>query len=81
MKCLILAAGKGSRIAEASECKPLKLLLGLPLIERTIATANGAGLTDFYVVTGYEGQSVESYLSDLSQGRRGLNITTIRNDI
>ena len=80
MKCLILAAGRGSRIDEASDCKPLKLLLGLTLIERTIATANGVGLTDFYVVTGYNGQRVESYLSDFSQGRRDLTITTIRNE-
>ena len=79
MKCLILAAGRGSRIAATSGCKPLQALVGLPLIERTIATANRAGLTDFYVITGYNGQRVEAFLADLSR-RRDLTITTLRNE-
>ena len=39
MKCLIIAAGRGSRLLKKGDSKPLVPLLGLPLIERTILTA------------------------------------------
>ncbi|MFV1968710.1 MAG: NTP transferase domain-containing protein, partial [Pirellulaceae bacterium] len=39
MKCLILAAGKGSRLRQRGNSKPLIRLLGIPLIERTIRSA------------------------------------------
>ena len=58
MKCLIIAAGHGSRLSSNGESKPLVLLLGLSLIERTILTARKGGINDFYVVTGYEGEKV-----------------------
>lgn len=78
-KCLILAAGRGARMDGAGDCKPLLLVGGLPLIERTIVTARRAGLTEFYVVTGYEAPRLEAFLAELAQRRR-LAITVIRND-
>ncbi len=78
MKCLILAAGKGSRIIAKGDSKPIIPLLGLPLIERTIVAAARAGLTDLYVVTGYNGERVAEFLANLSR-RRSLSITTIMN--
>ena len=39
MKCLILAAGRGSRLSQRGNSKPLIPLLGMPLIERTIRSA------------------------------------------
>ena len=79
MKCLILAAGDGGRIADKGDSKPLLRLAGMPLIERTIATAHQAGITDFYVVTGHNAERVEALLSDVGR-RRGLTITPIRNE-
>ena len=78
MKCLILAAGQGSRIARNGDVKPLIPLLGLPLLERTVLAAVRGGLTDLCVVTGYRGELVTEFLSDLSR-RRGLSITTVLN--
>jgi NDP-sugar pyrophosphorylase family protein len=52
MKCLIIAAGKGSRLRQQGDSKPLIPILGLPLIERVIRSAIEAGADDFYVVTG-----------------------------
>ncbi len=78
MKCLILAAGRGSRLTGEGDSKPLVRVAGLPLIERTIATAQRAGFTDFYVVTGYNAPALEAFLSELS-ARRNLSITPIRN--
>ncbi len=78
MKCLILAAGRGSRLTGEADSKPHVRVAGLPLIERTIATAQRAGFADFYVVTGYNAPALEAFLSELSS-RRNLSITPIRN--
>jgi choline kinase len=79
MKCLIIAAGKGSRLSKKGDTKPLVPLLGLSLIERVIITAKKSGLSDFYVVTGYNGKTVKHFLEKLAL-RRGVKITTITND-
>jgi len=69
MKCLIIAAGKGSRLSMRGDSKPLVPLLELPLIERIILTAKGAGLSDFYVVTGYNGKKLRKHLDTFSQDK------------
>ena len=79
MKCLIIAAGRGSRLSNKGNSKPLVPLLGLPLIERTILTARECGIYDFYVVTGYEGEKVRRYLDKLGQ-RTNTNITHVINE-
>ncbi len=79
MKCLIIAAGRGSRLQHKGEPKPLVKLLGVPLIERVIRTAIKAGADDFFVVLGYKADEVKSFLADLSR-RLNIPITTIYND-
>ena len=79
MKCLIIAAGKGSRLAARGGSKPLVPLLGLPLIERVILTARKAGVDDFYVVTGHKGDEVQDFLDSLST-RRDLRIGYVQNE-
>ncbi|MBL7075541.1 HAD hydrolase-like protein [candidate division KSB1 bacterium] len=76
MKCLIIAAGRGSRLSTRGDSKPLIPLLGLSLIERVILTAKKSGLTDFFVVTGYKGKKVRQHLNRFSQSRN-INITHI----
>jgi choline kinase len=79
MRCVILAAGRGSRLAAGAGPKPLLPVLGLPLLERTIVTASEAGLSEFFVVTGCQAARVESFLSALRL-RRNLEISAIRNE-
>ena len=79
VKCLILAAGKGTRLSKRGVSKPLISLLGLPLIERVILTAQRCGISDFYVVTGYRGEKVRPFLDELSK-RKNIKITYITND-
>ena len=79
MKCLVIAAGRGSRLSGKGNSKPLVPLLGLPLIERTILTAKKSGINDFYVVTGYEGEKVRRYLDKIGQ-RTNTNITHVINE-
>ncbi len=79
MKCLIIADGRGSRLSTKGDPKPLIPVLGLSLIERVILIAKDAGLTDFYVVTGYNGEMVRQYLNRFDQSRN-INITHITNE-
>ncbi len=79
IKCLIIAAGRGSRLSERGDSKPLIPLLGLPLIERVILTANKAGLTEFIVVTGHNNEAVERHLTRFGQSRN-IAITNILNE-
>ncbi len=79
MKCLIIAAGQGSRLREIHSIKPLTPLLGVPLIERVIRTAMQGGVDEFYVVTGYNAQDVNLFLDWLGT-RLNIKITTISNN-
>ena len=78
-KCLILAAGRGSRLASLGATKPRLRLLGVPLIERVILTAQRAGLSEFTVVTGYHGRGLRKFLDELAV-RRDLCLDTVVNE-
>ena len=78
MKCVVIAAGQGSRLRNKAEIKPLMPLLGISLIERVIREAARAGIDEFCVVTGYKAPVLKSFLSDFSD-RTGLKITSIVN--
>ncbi|MBW2194050.1 MAG: phosphocholine cytidylyltransferase family protein, partial [Deltaproteobacteria bacterium] len=79
MKCLIIAAGKGSRLWPKGESKPLIPILGVSLIERVIRSAMRAEINDFYVVTGYKGDRVRHFLDGLANSCH-IKITNIIND-
>lgn len=79
MKCLIIAAGKGSRMAARGDSKPLVPLGGIPLIERVILTVMEAGVTEFYVVTGYNGDKIQERLTAFSQ-KHPAAVDFIHND-
>ena len=79
IKCLILAAGNGSRLRQKGLSKPLVPILGIPLIERAIRSAMEAGTDDFYVVTGYQSDRVRDFLQRLAK-RLAIRITPLLND-
>ena len=79
MKCLIIAAGKGSRLQLRGNSKPLIPIFGVPLIERVIRSAIDADIDEFFVVTGYQNENVTSFLRDLSN-RLKILITPIYNE-
>lgn len=79
MKCLIIAAGQGTRLKSKGEVKPLVPLLGVPLIERVIRSAMEGGADEFYVVTGYEKEKVNKFLKQLAK-RLNISIIPIQND-
>ena len=79
MKCLIIAAGQGTRLKSKGDIKPLVPLLGVPLIERVIRSAIEGGADEFYVVTGYEGEQVTCFLQQLAK-RLNVAVTFIQNN-
>ena len=78
MKCLIIAAGKGSRLQSIADLKPLIPLKNIPLIERVVDSAMEAGADDFYVVVGYKGADVRAYLEKVGRSK-SVSITVIEN--
>jgi 1L-myo-inositol 1-phosphate cytidylyltransferase len=78
VKCLIIAAGLGSRLRALAASKPLAEVNGKPLIEHVVTAARDAGLSQFVVVTGYEADAVEAVLGALAD-RLGVSIETVRN--
>jgi 1L-myo-inositol 1-phosphate cytidylyltransferase / CDP-L-myo-inositol myo-inositolphosphotransferase len=79
MKCLIIAAGQGTRLSGVGDSKPLVPLLGTPLIIRVIETACKGGATVFYVVVGYRSEKVREILTIYAQDS-GVVIHFIEND-
>lgn len=78
MKCLIIAAGRGSRLSEKGDSKPLIPILGVPLLERVIRAALEGGANEFLVVTGYRGNDIRDFLNSL-EGKLSVPITAIHN--
>ena len=78
MKCIIIAAGKGSRLQNKAQSKPLMPLLGIALIERVIQETALAGIQEFCVILGHQEQKVKAFLADLSH-RTGIPITMVEN--
>ena len=66
MKCLIIAAGRGSRLSVKGDIKPLIRIQGIPIIERVIRNAVIGGITEFVIVTGYRTEMLRSFLESLS---------------
>jgi 1L-myo-inositol 1-phosphate cytidylyltransferase len=79
MKCLIVAAGQGTRLREKGALKPLIRVSGIPLIEHVIMRARTAGVDAFCVVSGYRGDELRLALDEYG-ARENVSITHIVND-
>ena len=74
MQTVILAGGTGKRVfpLAVNKPKPMFKILGKPLIQHAIETLKKAGLEDFIVVIGHNGEQIREYLADGS--KLGVNI-------
>lgn len=79
MKCVIIAAGHGSRLRSLSASKPLALLKGIPLLERVMRAAAEGGASDFTIVTGYRAEEVEAFARETA-GRLGVHAQSRRTE-
>jgi choline kinase len=79
VKCVIIAAGQGTRLRALAASKPLATIAGAPLIEHIIRLSAAGGASAFVVVTGYEPLPLEAALVELGE-RTGLPIEIVRNE-
>lgn len=66
MKAVILAAGKGTRMGELTNelPKPMLKVQGKPILLHILEGLIAAGIRDFFIVTGYRAEVIESYFAD-----------------
>lgn len=74
MKTVIMAGGKGTRIASVRSDvpKPMINICGKPILEHQIENLKTCGLTDIILVIGYLGDKIKDYFGDGS--KFGVNI-------
>ena len=74
---VILAGGKGTRLAPLTRAIPKELLGvgGIPIIDYSINQMKRAGITKIFIVVGYRKESVVNYIG--SGERYGVNIAYI----
>ena len=75
MKAIIMAGGKGTRIASVRNDipKPMISICGKPILQYQIEHLCSFGLTDIILVIGYLGDVIENYFGDGS--RFGVNLS------
>jgi D,D-heptose 1,7-bisphosphate phosphatase len=66
MKTVIMAGGKGTRLASVASGvpKPMVPLGGKPILERQLECLKVNGLTDVIIVVGYLGEAIKEYFGD-----------------
>ncbi len=81
MKVVIMAGGKGTRIASvASDIpKPMIPICGKPILEHQMISLKNQGFNDFIIAVGHLGNIIEDYFMDGTT--LGVNITYIKEDI
>ncbi len=74
MRTVILAGGTGKRVfpLAVNKPKPMFSVLGKPLIQYVVETLKEAGLRDFVIVIGHNGEQIRAYFGD--GGKFGVNI-------
>jgi len=77
-QCLILAAGKGTRIRSVSGGlpKPLVDFRGKPILEHVMGRAHRAGIERFVIVVGYRSDLIRSWFRGRSLG---ASVTFVEN--
>ena len=80
MRVVIMAGGKGTRIAtiKSDVPKPMIEICGKPILEWQIENLKACGLTDITLVIGYLGEVIKDYFQDGS--RFGVNIGYFEED-
>ncbi|MBI4017885.1 MAG: NTP transferase domain-containing protein [Candidatus Aenigmarchaeota archaeon] len=66
MKCIVLAAGRGTRMLPLTADKPKHMILvdGRPFVDYIIESLQKAGITEIAFVVSYRKDVLESYLSE-----------------
>lgn len=76
MKVVILAGGKGTRLAEETEIrpKPMVAIGGRPILWHIMSHYAHYGHKDFYIALGYKGEVIKRYIVDHSSLQGDLTV-------
>lgn len=69
MQCVVMAGGRGTRIASVRSDipKPMIPVLGKPILEHQIVALQKQGVVEFFFCIGYLGEAIRSYFGDGSK--------------
>lgn len=78
MKVVIMAGGKGTRIASINSevPKPMITILNKPILEYEIESLRNQGYTDFIIVVGHLGNVIKEYFGDGSRFKVTISYIT-----
>lgn len=81
MISVILSAGMGKRLRPLTDNipKPLLEINDMTLLERMIKNCIGAGITDYIIITGYNGEKVVNFSKKLEE-KYNITVKTIENE-
>ena len=76
MKCVILAGGLGSRLAEETEVrpKPMVEIGNRPILWHIMKLYEHFGVKEFFIALGYKGEEIKHYFMDYRALRGNLSI-------
>jgi len=66
VRAVILAAGQGTRMRAVGPSKPMVSVEGTALLEHVVTNAITGGVTDFTIITGYNGGPIQEYIRNLA---------------
>src|SRR6202051_4913272 len=83
MKCVILAGGKGTRIAEGSSTRPKPMLeIGTqPILWHIMKLYGSFGVREFVVCLGYKGYVVKEYFANYFLYQAGVTFDMMENRV
>jgi glucose-1-phosphate cytidylyltransferase len=83
MKAVILAGGRGTRIAEESDVrpKPMVEIGGRPILWHIMKIYAHHGITEFIVCLGYKGYVIKEYFANYVLHAADVTIDLAANDI
>lgn len=78
MQAVILAGGRGNRLAEESQVIPKSLVRigSRPIIHHIMDHYSAYGINDFVLALGYRGHLVKEYFADLARNRSDIRVDT-----
>jgi glucose-1-phosphate cytidylyltransferase len=83
MKCVILAGGRGTRIAEETSVRPKPLIEigGQPILWHIMKIYAAHGINDFVVCAGYKGYLIKEYFVNYHLHRSDISVDLATNDL
>ena len=83
MKCVILAGGLGTRLAEETEIrpKPMVEIGGRPILWHIMKGFAHFDVRDFYVALGYKGEMIKQYFLDYNAMRSDMTVSLASGDV